>query len=101
MLACATGSDPGLPTSNYVACSGANPPEENCSTLKTDRCIAGRAPPDGAFFGMDGIVGIGIRQIPDGMSKTILVGERCGALDASQTKSGTGTYAAVWAGNGR
>ena len=101
VLACATGSDPGLPTSNYVACSGANPPEENCSTFKTDRCIAGRAPPDGAFFGMDGIVGIGIRQIPDGMSKTILVGERCGALDASQTKSGTGTYAAVWAGNGR
>ncbi len=101
VLACATGSDPGLPTSNYVACSGVNAPEENCSTFKTDKCIAGRAPPDGVFFGMDGLVGIGIRQIPDGMSKTILVGERCGALDAGQTKNGTGTFAAVWAGNGR
>ncbi|MFM1902964.1 MAG: hypothetical protein RLZZ440_864, partial [Planctomycetota bacterium] len=101
VLACATGSDPGLPTSNYVACSGVNAPEENCSTFKTDKCIAGRAPPDGVFFGMDGLVGIGIRQIPDGMSKTILVGERCGALDAGQTQNGTGTFAAVWAGNGR
>jgi fibronectin-binding autotransporter adhesin len=100
VLASATGSDPGLPTSNYVASSGVYAPEENCSTFKTDRCAA-NPPPDGAFFGMDGLVGIGIRQIPDGMSKTILVGERCGATDAGQTKSGTGTFAAVWAGNGR
>jgi prepilin-type N-terminal cleavage/methylation domain-containing protein/prepilin-type processing-associated H-X9-DG protein len=100
-LACATGSDPGLPTSNYIASAGTYGPEEYCSAPKDLICANGAPPPDGAFFGMTGPVGISLRQIPDGLSKTVLAGERCGATDLGQAGSPSGSVAAVWAGNGR
>ena len=100
-LASATGSDPGLPTSNYVASAGTYGPEETCSAPGETVCVNGRPPPDGVFFGMTGTAGIAIRQIPDGLSKTILAGERCGAISKDQAETASGSVAAVWAGNGR
>ena len=100
-LASATGSDPGLPTSNYIASAGTHGPEETCSAPKDTICPNGAPPPDGVFFGMTGTVGISIRQIPDGLSKTVMAGERCGATDRGQAESPFGSVAAVWAGNGR
>lgn len=47
-----------------------------------------------------GMVGLRARDIVDGLSKTILVGERCGATDATAASNGNGSFAAVWAGNG-
>ena len=94
-------SDPGLPTSNYVASAGTYGPEETCSAPGETVCVNGRPPPDGVFFGMTGTAGIAIRQIPDGLSKTILAGERCGAISKDQAETASGSVAAVWAGNGR
>jgi len=99
-LASATGSDPGLPTSNYVACSGVYGPEENCG-VDTGTCSTGNPPPDGVFFGRNDAVGLRIKDLVDGTSKTITVGERCGADGIGSTTNGRGTFAAVWAGNGR
>jgi prepilin-type N-terminal cleavage/methylation domain-containing protein len=106
-LACETGSDPAIGTSNYVASAGSNPPHEICGwdnpdsgTCKTD----GTDPPDGVFLGRDSINGLKLKDIPDGLSKTIFLGERCGGdtLTAfSAAPSGKGSFAAVWAGNGR
>ncbi|MFM7244362.1 MAG: DUF1559 domain-containing protein [Planctomycetaceae bacterium] len=106
-LACETGSDPALATSNYVASAGNNAPHEICGwdnpdagTCKTD----GVDPPDGVFFGRDTILGLKLKDIPDGLSKTIFVGERCGGdtfTAFSAAPSGKGSFAAVWAGNGR
>jgi prepilin-type N-terminal cleavage/methylation domain-containing protein len=69
-------------------------------TCKTD----GTDPPDGVFLGRDSINGLKLKDIPDGLSKTIFLGERCGGdtLTAfSAAPSGKGSFAAVWAGNGR
>ncbi len=107
VLACETGSDPALGTSNYVASSGNNPPHENCGwdnpdagTCKTD----GTDPPDGAFLGRDTMLGLKFKDFADGLSKTIFLGERCGGdtfTAFSSSPSGKGSFAAVWAGNGR
>ncbi|MFM7244245.1 MAG: DUF1559 domain-containing protein [Planctomycetaceae bacterium] len=106
-LSCETGSDPALATSNYVASAGTNPPHENCGwdnpsagTCKTD----GSDPPDGMFLGRDTMAGLKLQDIPDGLSKTIFLGERCGGSTYtafSTAPSGKGSFAAVWAGNGR
>jgi prepilin-type N-terminal cleavage/methylation domain-containing protein len=106
-LACETGSDPAIGTSNFVASAGSNPPHENCGwdnpdagTCKTD----GSDPPDGVFFGRDSMNGLKLKDISDGLSKTIFLGERCGGdtfTAFSATPSGKGSFAAVWAGNGR
>ena len=107
VLACETGGDPAIGTSNYVASSGNNPPHESCGwdnpdagTCKTD----GTDPPDGAFLGRDTILGLKFKDIADGLSKTIFLGERCGGdtfTAFSSAPSGKGSFAAVWAGNGR
>jgi hypothetical protein len=107
ILACETGSDPAIGTSNYVASSGNNPPHENCGwdnpdagTCKTD----GTDPPDGPFLGRDTMLGLKLKDIPDGLSKTIFLGERCGGdsfTAFSSAPSGKGSFAGVWAGNGR
>jgi len=107
ILACETGSDPALGTSNYVASSGNTPPDENCGwdnpdagTCKTDQ----HDPPDGPFLGRDTMLGLKLKDIPDGLSKTIFLGERCGGERLSTfnvAPSGKGSFAAVWAGNGR
>ena len=107
ILACETGSDPALGTSTYVASSGNNPPHENCGwdnaaagTCKSD----GTDPPDGAFLGRDTVLGLKFKDIPDGLSKTIFLGERCGGdtfTNFSAAPSGKGSFAGVWAGNGR
>ncbi|MFM7205140.1 MAG: DUF1559 domain-containing protein [Planctomycetaceae bacterium] len=106
-LACETAGDPPLGTSNYVASAGTNPPHEICGwdnpdagTCKTD----GSDPPDGVFLGRDSIKGLKYKDIRDGLSKTIFVGERCGGdtyTSFSAAPSGKGSFAAVWAGNGR
>jgi prepilin-type N-terminal cleavage/methylation domain-containing protein len=106
-LACETGADPALGTSNYVASAGTNPPHENCGwdnpsagSCKTD----GADPPDGVFLGRDTMNGLRLKEIPDGLSKTIFLGERCGGVTFSSftaSPSGKGSFAAVWAGNGR
>ena len=106
-LACETGSDPAIGTSTYVASSGNNPPHENCGwdnpdagTCKSD----GTDPPDGAFLGRDTALGLKFKDMADGLSKTIFVGERCGGdtfTSFSAAPSGKGSFAGVWAGNGR
>jgi len=62
---------------------------------------------NGLFFGWNktdsggGLLGLKIAQVTDGLSKTLMVGERCGASDATAAAAGNGSFAAVWAGNGR
>ena len=56
----------------------------------------------GAFFGFrDSTRGLPLKKIPDGLSKTLLAGERAGAASAADADAGRGSYAAVWAGNGK
>ena len=56
----------------------------------------------GAFFGIrDTTRGLPLKKMPDGLSKTLLAGERAGAVSASAADAGNGSYAAVWAGNGK
>ena len=56
----------------------------------------------GAFFGFrDSTRGLQLKKFPDGLSKTLLAGERAGAVSAAAADSGQGSYAAVWAGNGK
>ena len=109
VLACQTGSDPGLSTSNYIASAGTEPPYNDCDWGNRDasQCqnmaTDGRRydPPDGVFGGSDSTAGLKYKDIKDGLSKTIFLGERCGAASYDAVRDGTGTYAAVWAGNGR
>jgi prepilin-type N-terminal cleavage/methylation domain-containing protein len=107
VLACQTGSDPGLSTSNYIASAGSNPPYNDCGWDNQDepQCdyntVSQNYPADGCFFGRDEAVGIRFKDIPDGLSKTIFLGERCGGASYDAVQQGKGTYAAVWAGNGR
>ena len=115
-LACATGSDPALATSNYVASCGDYSPS---TTTSPSAAVPG---PDtdgdagGALFGWPkivgsaksgplasgaGMLGLKIKDFTDGMSKTFLIGERCGAASAAAAANFQGSLAAVWAGNGR
>ena len=104
VLACQTGSDPGLSTSNYIASAGTNPPYNDCdwnNRGETQCANTGYDPADGAFHGFGTSVGLRFKDIPDGLSKTVFLGERCGAESNAAVIQGAGTYAAVWAGNGR
>lgn len=87
--------DPTLATSNYVGSAGDGywngsnsdgPKHTNDSS--------------GALFGWDGDLGLATKDFTDGLSKTFLVGERCGALSIASGSAGQGSFAAVWAGNG-
>ncbi|MFM7205281.1 MAG: DUF1559 domain-containing protein [Planctomycetaceae bacterium] len=56
----------------------------------------------GAFFGFRNTSrGLPLKKFPDGLSKTLLAGERAGAVNAGAADAGNGSYAAVWAGNGK
>ena len=56
----------------------------------------------GAFFGFrNSTRGVPLKKFSDGLSKTLLVGERAGAVSAAAADAGQGSYAAVWAGNGK
>jgi prepilin-type N-terminal cleavage/methylation domain-containing protein len=56
----------------------------------------------GAFFGFRATSrGLPLKKFPDGLSKTLLAGERAGAVSAAAADAGNGSYAAVWAGNGK
>jgi prepilin-type processing-associated H-X9-DG protein len=100
-LTCAPpGTDPGLSTSNYVASAGTYAPEEDCGTDTVGASNCQTTPADGVFFGRKDSVGLRLKDVRDGLSKTIYVGERCGA-PAAGFSPGNGTYAGVWAGNGR
>jgi prepilin-type processing-associated H-X9-DG protein len=90
-LLTSTATDPGLATSNYVgSCggrNGVNPTDGN--------------DPGGALFGFkDSKAGLPYGKIIDGLSKTFLVGERCGASSQAEALTGRGQYAAVWFGHG-
>ena len=88
--------EPALSTSNYVGSSG--------TTQNTGFNDMG-----GVLYGFnDSSVGVAAQKITDGLSKTFLVGERCGAgsyaaiqATVSGTTSAPAHYAAVWLGNGR
>ena len=55
----------------------------------------------GAFFGSrNSPRGLKAKSFPDGLSKTLLAGERAGATGKEAADLGQGHYAAVWAGNG-
>lgn len=103
-------SHPKLATSNYVASCGDGrynaagtsfgPQNSNDSlgALWGFRKTASTTDPTLLpGFGMAGLRG---KDFPDGLSKTLLVGERCGATDAGAATAGNGSFAAVWAGNG-
>ena len=90
-LLTSTATDPGLATSNYVgSCggrTGTNPTDAN--------------DPGGALFGFkDSKSGLAYSKILDGLSKTFLVGERCGAGSQTDALAGKGQYSAVWFGHG-
>ena len=99
------GTDPPLATSNYVGscASGANGPakdEDSGGALFGSRMYSGSTNTTPLLAG-GGMLGIGFRQIPDGTSKTWLVGERCGGASRAAADLGNGSLAAVWAGHGR
>ena len=47
-----------------------------------------------------GTLGPRVKDVQDGLSKTLHVGERCGAVDRASALAGRGSFAAAWAGNG-
>jgi prepilin-type N-terminal cleavage/methylation domain-containing protein/prepilin-type processing-associated H-X9-DG protein len=102
LLACATGTHPAVATSNYVGSCGSK--IVSGTTLKPQD----DTDPGGVLFGCrDTSLGIQYRNITDGLSKTFLVGERCGAQSLAELQAGLlagncpGQYAAVWLGHGR
>lgn len=87
-----------LSTSNYVG-SAADGSPNSAGTASNGPINA--ADSFGAFCGMRTPLGFRVKDFPDGLSKTFLVGERTGAESAAAIASGNGGPAAVWAGNGR
>jgi len=88
-----------LATSNYVgsAADGKVNTAGNASNGPNNANDSG-----GAFFGFrDTTRGLQLKKFPDGLSKTLLAGERAGAVSAAAADAGQGSYAAVWAGNGK
>lgn len=91
-LLASSATDPGLATSNYVgSCggmTGVDPTDAN--------------DPGGVLFGFkDSSLGLAHKMITDGLSKTLLVGERCGAGSRAAALGGNGQFAAVWLGSGK
>jgi len=87
-----------LATSNYVgsAADGKVNSTNSASNGPNNANDSG-----GAFFGFrDSTRGLQLKKFPDGLSKTLLTGERAGAVSAGAAAAGQGSYAAVWAGNG-
>lgn len=93
-----------LATSNYVG-SAADGAKNTAGSASNGPNNANDS--NGLFFGWNktdsggGLLGLKLSQVTDGLSKTLMVGERCGATDAGSATAGNGSFAAVWAGNGR
>jgi prepilin-type N-terminal cleavage/methylation domain-containing protein len=87
-----------LSTSNYVG-NAADGSRNSAGTASNGPINASDS--FGAFCGMRTPLGFRMKDFPDGLSKTFLVGERAGATSAAAIASGNGGPAAVWAGNGR
>ncbi len=88
-----------LATSNYVgsAADGKANTAGNASNGPINANDSG-----GALFGFrDTKRGLQLKKFPDGLSKTLMVGERAGAVSIAAADAGQGSYAAVWAGNGK
>lgn len=97
-LKCQSGSDPALSTSNYVgSCGGYT--SVSGSFTNVDPGLA--TDPGGVLFGFkDSKLGVDYKSITDGLSKTFVVGERCGADSMQSALEGNGQLAAVWLGTG-
>jgi len=87
-----------LSTSNYVG-SAADGALKSTGTGSNGPVNA--ADSGGALFGQRTPMGLAIGKFTDGLSKTLMVGERAGANSAADVLVGNGGPAAVWAGNGR
>jgi len=90
---------PALATSNYVASAG----DGRYSTASPPQSLGPENYKDssGALFGWQSDRGLAAKDFTDGLSKTFLIGERAGSSSVADANAGTGSFAAVWAGNGR
>ena len=87
-----------LSTSNYVASAGDG--AINSGGTGSNGPINANDS-GGAFFGIrNSARGLRMKSFPDGLSTTLLAGERAGATAKESADVGQGSYAAVWAGNG-
>jgi len=115
-LSSTAGADPGLGTSNYVGSCGDYCPSTCKSPTSPSPGADTNGDSGGALFGWArnvgcdnagpltsgaGMLGLRIKDFADGTSKTLLIGERCGATSAAAAAAGNGSFAAVWAGTGR
>jgi len=95
-----------LPTSNYVASTGTAAPQNKTDpggVLFGKQAFTDDTPSNGLFTSDKGMLGIQYRNITDGLSKTLLVGERSGATSQAEAQSPgdrKASFAAVWAGDG-
>ncbi len=91
-----------LATSNYVGSAGDGAANSG-GTASNGPINANDS--GGALFGFrpvnGGKRGLALKKFPDGLSKTLLVGERAGAASAGAANLGQGSMAATWAGNGK
>jgi len=100
LLKCATGTDAALSTSNYVGSCGGVTVSVSGTLTSSDPTTSNDS--GGVLFGFnDSKLGLPYNKITDGLSKTFLVGERCGARSQQDALAGNGQYAAVWLGVGK
>lgn len=85
-----------LATSNYVASAGDGRYNSSGTTFGPQNSNDSL----GAFSGMTTALGRAAKDFTDGLSKTLMVGERCGAGSVAAATAGNGSFAGVWAGNG-
>ena len=91
-----------LSTSNYVGSAGDGAANSG-GTASNGPINANDS--GGALFGFRPVNGakrgLALKKFSDGLSKTLLVGERAGAASAAAANLGQGSLAATWAGTGK